>query len=370
MRVRLLGEKVKRLIYIRLLEAGGFMKFIKLFVLLCMLLPFSAGFAEDVAMVVAGQALAKLDNEVWQVQLAEMLPEKVFLTVGPQEILKLIHLANDKEYDLPPKSQVQISATGIEGTDVAGKSIKLVTSDLDLGAGMGAQTGAAFVGKGRRQLRPSKRKSLIDDLPKAEDLKEMEGVHFESDDFDSNSISEIQPKTSDQKAKTNIYERLSMSARPDAPISAPSEASPLSLSPKPEKKSEQSREDLIVFAIPVETTRQFLKMNNVFEFSSELGLNLISADEKDGWIEFFIAAPASVAEDFAFTFLTADGTHEVRLKPMKFAQARMSDALRLEKQGLFNQAAGTWYELAQKHSISKKILGSHLSRLKGKILGE
>lgn len=353
------------------------MKVARILLLVCLLFSVSVVCtAEDVAMVVSGAASAKLGNESWQVELAEMLPAGVLLKVGSAEILKLIHLANDKEYEIPADSEVKIATDSIEGIDFSGKPIEIVTNDLNLGEGMGQQTGAAYLDRNTRAREEVVMKEKIQSLFRASSQAQESGPQSEIinnkslesfDDVSDSSMSglDVGMANSTQADEENPPANPILEAPKPQSAPAPVDKAKDASSCRPKKA--ETAQKLLVFAVPESIAAQFTRKDDDYDYSSEKKAGIVNFANKGDWVEFFVDGRMDEKENFSIVFASAEKNFEVPLCVIETSKAKMSDALGLEKQGLYHQAAGTWMELAKRLAISEAALNKHLERLAGKI---
>lgn len=335
----------------------------------------SVGMTADVAMVVAGAATAELNQETWQVEIAEMLPENVILTVAADSLLKLMHFATNKEYEIPALAKVKVTADEVEGSDVEGQEIELISGKIEVDASMEQQTGAAYgdrhiqAGRKPRASRvpsPSPRPAAPPRLQPEEkpdanfitqfdkEVKLPEQPEIQSDKIDD----EFMPKTVQNDSAlvaTDLEESSVPRKMPD------------------KKKSEEEKERETVasigFAVPKSLYDTFSKAGADFHFVSPEAGSILSVTHEHDWVKFSFSAPTTGIASFSGNFLMTEGDFIVTLLNQPNMEAKFSNAMALEKNGHFCQAAAMWLELAARLNLDKKVLNMHLQRLHNKLTG-
>ncbi|MDN5278656.1 MAG: hypothetical protein PWR01_2621 [Clostridiales bacterium] len=320
------------------------MKFLRGLLLLFLCLTAMTGFAADVAMVVSGMAQAQLGDESWSVELAEMLPANVVLTIGPDGSLKLIHLVADQEYELPASSTALVTDEGVDCKDVSGTSIELVSADIELGKDMNQQAGTAMPDRKARQaavpagsFRPSRVA-----MPKTVALPEpMPEMAISDEEFNSVIVDE-------SKSSEPLVLQKPKSFKPVA--------------------KEEVMPQFIAFAIPEDVADKFDKVDKNYIYSGSEGLQLLGYESLKDWVLFRVNVADLKAEEFELKFASGMKDAVVKFANLSSDGVTMLDAVKLENKGLLYHAAGAWFVLAKKYSISDRVLENHLKRLSEKIL--
>jgi hypothetical protein len=334
------------------------MKFLRGLLLLFLCLTAMTGFAADVAMVVSGMAQAQLGDESWSVELAEMLPANVVLTIGPDGSLKLIHLVADQEYELPASSTALVTDEGVDCKDVSGTSIELVSADIELGKDMNQQAGTAMPDRKARQaavpagsFRPSRVA-----MPKTVALPEPMPDIARSD----KDLPEPMPEMaiSDEEFNSVIVEE-SKSSEPLV-LQKPKSFKPVA--------KEEVMPQFIAFAIPEDVADKFDKVDKNYIYSGSEGLQLLGYESLKDWVLFRVNVADLKAEEFELKFASGMKDAVVKFANLSSDRVTMLDAVKLENKGLLYHAAGAWFVLAKKYSISDRVLENHLKRLSEKIL--
>lgn len=338
----------------------------------------SVGLAADVAMVVAGAATAELNQETWQVEIAEMLPENVILTVAADSLLKLMHFATNKEYEIPALAKVKVTANAVEGSDVKGQEIELISGKIEVDPSMEQQTGAAY---GDRHIQTRSKPQVSRAAPLAPrpsarpaaparmqpELKSDANLITQFDNevevpeqpqTQSNEIDdEFMPKSipSDSSLNNTLDESASYNEAPD------------------KKKSEEEKERETVaslgFAVPKSLYDTFSKAGADFHFVSPQAGSILSVTHEHDWVKFSFSAPKTDIASFSGNFLMTEGDFIVTLLNQPNMEAKFSNAMALEKNGHFCQAAAMWLELAARLNLDEKVLNMHLQRLHKKLTG-
>lgn len=320
----------------------------------------------DVAMVVSGTATAQFENDTWKVQIAEMLPENVILNVAADSILKLMHLTNNKEYEIPANATVKVTAKSIEGTDVEGQTINIATGKMLVDASMQQQTGAAY---GDRHILLREKKKDIDSGNNARMINK--GIKIEDLGFDDKTGSEpaggnstiqtLPPSENESMIDSTPAPTPSSKFLPNVPQSD-------NLMEEAEDREIQLPKSLY-FAVPQEMYESFAKPGADFTFSNEHQVSVLSIEKKNGWVVFTCESPKSDVDSFEGRFLTSSGEYVVALLNQPQLECKFSVAMTLEKQGRLCQASAMWLKLAEKFFLSEEVLNLHLERLKKKITG-
>ncbi|MEW6708808.1 MAG: hypothetical protein AB1403_03215 [Candidatus Riflebacteria bacterium] len=317
----------------------------------------SAGFAADVAMVVSGAAIASLEKESWNVETAEMLPENVILTVVKDSVLKLIHLSNDMEYEIPSEAQVKVTAETIEGQDISGKQIKLVNGQLIVDASMNQQTGAAF---GDRHLLKKKEDNLrlsARPLPapaKPPQPEVQADKKFSPDSFNEEVtpiiISEVDgEKSTDLGVNNGSRENLDSV---DMVQSGPA-------------CSDCAKK--IFFALPEELADKAKNESTDYQLDSNCGLLIASYSRNLNWVLFECDALNAEITEFSAVFANNEAFSALPLKYFESLETKISVALQLEKDGYLYQAAALWFKIAEELKLTERVLNMHLNRIKTKM---
>jgi hypothetical protein len=319
--------------------------------------------AMDVAMVVSGTATAKLAQDTWKVQIAEMLPENVVLTVAADSLLKLMHLANNKEYEIPASATVKVTRESIEGTDIEGKTINIATGKMLVDASMQQQTGAAY-GDRHILMREKKKNSDYGNNARMMD----KGIKIEDLGFDDKTGNE--PAGGDSIIQTPSGNESIIDPTPASTQSSgfpPIQSDGLHEDEANEREIQLPKS--VFFAVPLEMYESFAKPGADFTFSNEHQASILSIEKKNGWVYFTCESPQNDIDVFEGNFLTSSGKYVVALLNQPDLECRFSVAMDLEKQGRFCQAAAIWLKLGEKFALGEEVLNLHLNRLKKKITG-
>ena len=309
----------------------------KLWILTFLLMTASYCSAAEVAMVTDGKATATLDDEIWSVELAEILPENVQLMVGSEQHLALIHLINNKEYQIPADSQVTILKEGIKDTEDNGKKIELVVIDSNLGDDMDDQTGAANLGRVFNP--PSPRKSARPVAPPSPPEEQSSTVLMEKESYSADDYS---PAFDKQRQETQV---------------------PNLMETKPEKLKRKQLKDskYLVFAMPATLARNtgLVDMNKL----GDANLEIFNKKQQNNWNIFYVKQLEPKSLDYTINLNELADFAPMSLVYLEPAKIDLANAIKLEKYKLYYQAAGAWFELANKNQISQRVLKQHLSRL-------
>jgi hypothetical protein len=303
---------------------------------------------DDVAMVVSGKGQAQLEDETWPLELAEMLPVDVIVKADPNDMLKLIHLLSDKEYLLPGNSTAVITADGIDGQNVSGDDLELVSGDLNLDDVMSHQTGAAYAGQAKSS--PAASDNLVE-LEEVMPKKEKSYIASEQDDNFDVKREGYKPTVSSVSA-------------------TPAPKSPLRLARKTQSSDSAIIQKAdIVFALPKEVAAVLANEEEKFNYACEYEIELLRHEIVSDWTMFEFALskdvePGKLSVDF---IVSEQSSYEVKFAHKENIETTMPEALRLERNECYAQAAVIWIKLAQQKVIKPAILTRHLQRLAAKM---
>lgn len=319
--------------------------------------------AMDVAMVVSGTATAQLENDTWKVQIAEMLPENVILNVAADSILKLMHLSNNKEYEIPANATVKVTAESIEGTDVEGQTINIATGKMQVDSSMQQQTGAAY-GDRHILLRAKKKDDYSNKI--AREINK----DFRIGDSGFDDITKGGSEEKLQEAPESSLPPSTQPAPAQDDLLTSTVTQPAGLEEEEEADDRQAQlPKSLYFAVPQEMYESFAKPGADFTFSNEHQASILSIEKKNGWVYFTCESPQNDIDVFEGNFLTSSGKYVVALLNQPDLECRFSVAMDLEKQGRLCQAAAMWLKLGEKFALGEEVLNLHLNRLKKKITG-
>ncbi|MGM0600796.1 MAG: hypothetical protein ACQETH_13380 [Candidatus Rifleibacteriota bacterium] len=309
---------------------------ISLWIMICMLITATFCQAAEVAMVTDGKASAMLDDQIWSVELAEILPENVKLTVGSKQHLGLIHLINNKEYQIPADSQITLLEEGIQGIADDGKKLELVMNDSDLGDDMDDQTGAASLGrvfnpKTTSRLRKSAR-------PSSPQQSQSEPVVEKHEVQASEQFSPRQDLEQDTLKESLIEMKET----------------------KLQRKSVMPA-DFMVFAMPPELA-QATELKGMQKLG-DANLEIFKTEQQNNWNIFYVKQLEPKRLDYQVSLDSLEDLAPMSLVYLNPARINLANAIKLEKYKLYYQAAGAWFELANNKKISPRVLKQHLSRL-------
>ncbi|MFZ5949774.1 MAG: hypothetical protein ACOYXC_03650 [Candidatus Rifleibacteriota bacterium] len=326
--------------------------------LLSFMLIISTGFAADVAMVVSGAAVASLEEESWNVETAEMLPENVILTVVKDSVLKLIHLSSDMEYEIPSEAQVKVTAETIEGQDISGKQIKLVNGQLIVDETMNQQTGAAY---GDRHLRKKKEDNLrISAKPAPAPVEQPEPKVQNENKFSPELFDEeatpIKIFEADKEKSNNLGIFSGSSEMLDSGDMAQSGPACSNCTKK------------IFFALPVELADKAKGESNHYQLDNNCGLQIASYSLNLDWVIFECNAINPEKTEFSAVFANNEALSAIQLKYYESLENKISIALQLEKDGHLHQAATLWFRIAEELKLTERVLKMHLNRISAKIV--
>lgn len=290
--------------------------------------------AADVAMVVSGAASAELGKEKWAVEIAEMLPENVVLTVGTEDILKLIHLASDIEYEIPAGARAKITGESIEGSDLTGRPLSIADGKIFVAADMGEQAGTANPDRhlfettdGAMKAVPAPSRPIIETPQAPPDEKKKREQQI--------SGFPVSNETSDSSGPSGLTDDF---------VHLPT----------------------LHFALP-QTCVNDLSKDERGIFAVEPATQIETIGSEHNWVVFSCRVPENIETEFSPVFTLASEAFRVNLIISDKAEQTMGMALSLEKQGYPAMAAAMWFELAKKYQLSDKVVKSHLDRLQRKL---
>jgi hypothetical protein len=297
--------------------------------------------AAEVAMVTDGQASAMLDDQIWSVEIAEILPENVKLTVGSEQQLGLIHLLNNKEYQIPANAQVTLLKEGIKGIADNGKKIELVMNDTDLGDDMDDQTGAASLGRIFNPESISTSRSMRPSVPATSGNSEVQEQILKKQKADPSKQISKEKKDMNKDQIIDSFEELEQVEFESDRVILPT--------------------SYLVVAMPSEAAKAA-----ELKETQRLGnanLEIFKTEQQNNWNILYVKQLEPKKLDYKINLNALTGLAPMSLVYLEPAKISLANAIKLEKYKLYYQAAGAWFELASKNKISQRVLKQHLNRL-------